>query len=617
VPERSWAKMALSECPPCGAESLLPVCRALAIRGWAGCTADDAGDDVFESPAPPGVFSTRRPRDAIAGAASGVKTLGRSLAAGATSLATGPGRGANDGGALGAVWGFGEGVANAMVLPCVGLAVGMAQFARGVANTPVAVVETLQGLQWNERDRIWETSSYNLREEARQLRRQHRGDGGGGRRRRSRGPRAKRGDGGGVGDDEGLGGDRGPASPAGARVADRGARCESGGAAEAVRRVERHTRATGYYALLRVQPTATAAEIRRAYYRESRRCHPDKVGASRNAVTQFQQVSEAYKVLRSPELRRAYDEGGSEAVTRMSSTLDLGMLYAAALSGGQWEPYLGRFALSRILSCSACDDEHDGGQTCLESLAELWIVCDDAPDAWQARREVRCAVALAERLQPAVAGDFAQFESRIRAEAKSLADAPFAPGLLMAMATVYDSEALRFLGALRLLDPRRELARIGSQSRLLQCQVQAACAGFRAALSLQRLMEDEGGTPVQPDTCRAGERQRATSSLCLERPAVQAQLPTLAKALWTLTLLDVEGTLRRVCRRVLRDNAQTLPSRVQRAEGLRIAARVLREAAEERLWSRGARGGRGFLEGARPRRRRVRCCRKRCLLRGR
>merc|ERR1712224_19264 len=98
-------------------------------------------------------------------------------------------------------------------------------------------------------------------------------------------------------------------------------------------------------------PAATSTEIRRAYYRESRRCHPDKVGSDRDMVAKFQQLSEAYKILRSPELRRAYDRGGSDEVARMATTVDLGELYSKILSSEQWEPFVGRFALAQILKC--------------------------------------------------------------------------------------------------------------------------------------------------------------------------------------------------------------------------------------------------------------------------
>lgn len=67
-----------------------------------------------------------------------------------------------------------------------------------------------------------------------------------------------------------------------------------------------------YYAVLRVQKTVTADEIRQAYKRESLRTHPDKLvnptDAQRKAATEeFQTVADAYFVLSDPVRRQQYD----------------------------------------------------------------------------------------------------------------------------------------------------------------------------------------------------------------------------------------------------------------------------------------------------------------------
>jgi len=96
-------------------------------------------------------------------------------------------------------------------------------------------------------------------------------------------------------------------------------------------------------------------------------------------------------------------------------------------------------------------------------------------------------------------------------------------------------------------------------------------------LALRRLIadEEESSSPTS-----SGETESQATTLCLERPAVREQLPLLALALWHFTVLDIEGTLRRVCRRVLRDSSVSVPARVQRAEALELMAEVLREVAE-------------------------------------
>lgn len=63
------------------------------------------------------------------------------------------------------------------------------------------------------------------------------------------------------------------------------------------------------YELLGVPATATAAQIKTAYYEQSFRYHPDRNAGSAAAAARFAAVSEAYRVLGSAALRRKYDRG--------------------------------------------------------------------------------------------------------------------------------------------------------------------------------------------------------------------------------------------------------------------------------------------------------------------
>jgi len=66
------------------------------------------------------------------------------------------------------------------------------------------------------------------------------------------------------------------------------------------------------YAILGISASATDAEVRAAYRRLVQRHHPDHNGGSREAARRFEEVQEAYEVLRDPEKRAAYDQLGHE-----------------------------------------------------------------------------------------------------------------------------------------------------------------------------------------------------------------------------------------------------------------------------------------------------------------
>ncbi|XP_055964240.1 dnaJ homolog subfamily C member 30, mitochondrial [Sorex fumeus] len=66
---------------------------------------------------------------------------------------------------------------------------------------------------------------------------------------------------------------------------------------------------TALYELLGVPSTATQAQIKAAYYRQSFRYHPDRNAGSAEAAERFTRISQAYLVLGSVTLRRKYDRG--------------------------------------------------------------------------------------------------------------------------------------------------------------------------------------------------------------------------------------------------------------------------------------------------------------------
>ncbi|XP_014873489.1 uncharacterized protein LOC106936800 [Poecilia latipinna] len=66
---------------------------------------------------------------------------------------------------------------------------------------------------------------------------------------------------------------------------------------------------TGYYDVLEVPTTATKAQIKTAYYKQSFAFHPDRNPGSAEATDRFSEISEAYTVLGDKVLRKKYDLG--------------------------------------------------------------------------------------------------------------------------------------------------------------------------------------------------------------------------------------------------------------------------------------------------------------------
>ena len=65
-----------------------------------------------------------------------------------------------------------------------------------------------------------------------------------------------------------------------------------------------------YYEVLGVPKTATDAEIKSAYRKKAKECHPDLNQNDKTAEARFKELNEANEVLSDPDKRAKYDQFG-------------------------------------------------------------------------------------------------------------------------------------------------------------------------------------------------------------------------------------------------------------------------------------------------------------------
>lgn len=63
-----------------------------------------------------------------------------------------------------------------------------------------------------------------------------------------------------------------------------------------------------YYHVLGLNSTASANEIKTAYYKLSLQYHPDKNDGCPESTAKFREITEAYEILSNPEKKRVYDQ---------------------------------------------------------------------------------------------------------------------------------------------------------------------------------------------------------------------------------------------------------------------------------------------------------------------
>ena len=474
-----------------------------------------------------GVFSTRRPKDLGAGLSSGLQSAAKSVALGAGALLAAPAIGAREDGARGFVKGLGLGIASAVVLPVVGASVGVAQIARGAANTPSAMAARARGERYDRTTREWVAED--LGREAIFL---------------------------GETSDEAI------FERAVRRAEMRGARPGIGGLLEeATGSSGDGARETEYYDALEVAPTATSGEIRRKYYLLARKMHPDKNPNDPTAKARFQKIGEAYQVLSDESLRRKYDARGKDGlgdVPIVNPAAFFGMLFGSE----QMEGFVGRLRLAS-LAMAGTD------------------LCSDEQDLLQKRREARLAIKLAAMCDVYVDIDSktgtekeraAQFVETVRPVAQTLANASFGQIMVQKIGWVYAMEAEKYLH-----DP---LAGTGTWLdlglRSTGVTMQQKASKWKNKFSALKAGVNIFST-VQSSEAKV---QKATSEEQANELRAKQQrdvLPHVLDALWSTTSVDIESTLRHVCSKVLHD-ASVLPTRrAGRAKALLYLGKTFQE----------------------------------------
>src|SRR5215475_3379090 len=83
------------------------------------------------------------------------------------------------------------------------------------------------------------------------------------------------------------------------------------------------------YIILEIRRTASDSDIKKAFRKLARRCHPDINPGDRSAEERFKRISEAYEVLSDPAKRKFYDENGfySEGVLASSQHTEWGFSF--------------------------------------------------------------------------------------------------------------------------------------------------------------------------------------------------------------------------------------------------------------------------------------------------
>ncbi|PNW81790.1 hypothetical protein CHLRE_06g260350v5 [Chlamydomonas reinhardtii] len=488
------------------------------------------------------VFSLRKPRDAGAGLASGLKSIAKGILGGAAGLVAAPIVGASQGGVTGFAKGLASGVVGAVVLPVTGVGVGAVQLVRGVINTPEAVMQSSQGKLWDESRREWVEKDAIVSLEP-------------------------------PGTEKDAGGYRRPQS------------------------------GDDYYAILGVEHNATPDQIKKQYYILARKFHPDKNPNDETAHEKFQKLGEAYQVLGNEELRARYDSHGAAGLD--VNFMEGGAFFNMLFGSDQFEHLVGEL----FIACAA----RSGGQVASAEMARE-----------QGLRVSKLCVNLKTLLKRYVEGDEEGFVISMRAEADRLVKASFGETMLHTVGKVYDMHADiatgGFFGGMA--------AKWRSQHENMRSQYQAASAAIKVYAAQQKLeawqkeqdrkqavaaasaakegaageasKDGAAGSAAEPKAEAGGATRAAAPDAAaakaeggagpsagkgpsieelMERQRLEeATLPLMLEAMWAANVLDIQNTLKKVCKFVLNEEGVKKEELTARANALKVLGGIFMEA---------------------------------------
>jgi len=484
-------------------------------------------------------FNQTRPKDAVDGLWRGLGTAGGSVVAGLGTVMASSVTGYQTSGGWGLVKGMGTGLVGGAAIAVTGTVCGAAQIGRGVYNTP-------QAFRGRREQRVWDADLGQwvdidlVKLECQVIA---------------------------EGSDE---------------------ETETHTPSESVKETE-------YYDLLRVKSSASAVEIKKAYYKEARGCHPDKNPGDAEANAKFQKLAEAYQVLSDPESRKKYDREGKSGIQEGNVKMDPSVFFSLLFGSERFEPWIGELQLAMQTGQLAKAMERGGLEQGEESLEEE-MMSDNGGKVLKQRqlhREVHCAVNLREFMNDFVyRRDSAQFDQRARLEATSLAQCQFGAELLSALGEMYQLRAEIYLAdeLVGRFSFTKQIAAMKHSGKTMQHKLSLVSNGVNSLFQVKKV-HDASKVPVP---AAAQESTEATDASAPSAPqeekmeqALEEALPLFLQTAWAAVVTDIDSTVKEVGRKLLKDKSVPWQIRVRRAQALQRLGQIFFEEGTKALAASG------------------------------
>lgn len=306
-----------------------------------------------------------------------------------------------------------------------------------------------------------------------------------------------------------------------------------------------------FYKILQVPVNASQNEIKRQYYRMAKQYHPDKC-TDKEAKEAFQKIGEAYQVLGDVDRRKKYDKEGKDAINQMQF-VDSTFFFSLLFGSEKLDPYIGKLRMVMYVEYEQMYKEEEVQKKIMKE---------------QNKREVQLALSLRERINNYIFGNQEEYKTQFKKEINELCQTSFGHVILDNVAWTYENCANQYLGE------KNSLFGISGKYYKMQQKKRVIGTGLKFVKTL-----------IKTSTL-ASQLKKKEENMSLEKSAkvnkkIEDSLPTVIETMLNICLIDIDNTIRRVCKKVFTDMSVDEKMRKTRAESLFTLARIMKKVIHE------------------------------------